>query len=335
MIPVSTSSLSLIFAMWNLGMYQVTNSTPLCPFSSSSLYFTVVCLILSLFSKLVILASSSAIRFGDPDWFFFSPVDFKYLKSKRFNRTTKCGFWKATGKDRDIRTGDTDNTVIGTKKTLVYYQGRVSCGVKSNWVIHEYHAVTFHENQRTFVLCCLMKKPGKTTEGGTDPLICDEGEPSRSMISDYENQPTAEGIASEGTFTGIEAIFQATPWAENCFSPIQQSLTLIEQEGASFPNYAFNNAYFRNEDNIMQTPFETTKEDEFLNLILADESIVINEENKHDFVNSSTQSESLKRVYCESSDTDAEVISKLVKIYQVQIILGRVSPFVSEVALDL
>jgi len=41
-----------------------------------------------------------------------------------------------------------------------------------------------------------MKKPGKTTEGGTDPLICDEGEPSRSMVSDYENQPTAEGIAS-------------------------------------------------------------------------------------------------------------------------------------------
>ena len=142
-------------------------------------------------------------------------------------------------------------------------------------------------------------------------------------------------LFQEGTFTGIEAIFQATPWAENCFSPIQQSPTSIEQEGASFPNYAFNNAYFRNEDNIMQTPFETTKEDEFLNLILADESIVINEENKHDFVNSSTQSESLKRVSCESSDTDAEVISKLVKIYQVQIILGRVSPFVSEVALDL
>jgi len=97
--------------------------------------------------KIVMLAkSSSAIRFGDPYWFFFSPVDFKYSRSKRFNRTTKCGFWKATGKDRDIRTGDT-NTVIGTKKTLVYYQGRVSCGVKSNWVIHEYHAVTFHESQ--------------------------------------------------------------------------------------------------------------------------------------------------------------------------------------------
>jgi len=42
----------------------------------------------------------------------------------------------------------------------------------------------------------LIKKPGKATEGGTDALICDEGEPSRSMVSDFENQATAEGIPS-------------------------------------------------------------------------------------------------------------------------------------------
>lgn len=122
-------------------------------------------------------------------------------------------------------------------------------------------------------------------------------------------------LFQEGTFTGIEAIFQATPWAENCFSPIQQSPTLIEQEGASFPNYAFNNAYFRNEDNFMQTPFETKEEDAFLNSIFVDENLVINEESMHAFVNSSTQSESLRRVYCESSDTDAEVVSERVKKY--------------------
>lgn len=97
--------------------------------------------------KIVMLAkSSSTIRFGDPDWFFFSPVDFKYSRSKRFNRTTKCGFWKPTGVDREVRTFET-NTLIGTKKTLVFYKGRVSRGVKSIWVIHEYHAVTFHESQ--------------------------------------------------------------------------------------------------------------------------------------------------------------------------------------------
>ncbi|TKY64169.1 NTM 9 [Spatholobus suberectus] len=95
-----------------------------------------------------VMFAESTIRFREPDKFFFSPVDYKYSNSKRFNRTTKCGFWKATGKDLDIRTWDT-NTVIGTKKTLVFYKGSVSCGVKSNWVIHEYHAApaTFPESQ--------------------------------------------------------------------------------------------------------------------------------------------------------------------------------------------
>jgi len=102
------------------------------------------CLILFLFQ--IVLLADSAVRFNGREWFFFSPVDYKYSNSKRVNRTTKCGFWKPTGKDRGIRSKDTNN-VIGTKKTLVYYQGRVSSGVKSNWVIHEYHAVTFHESQ--------------------------------------------------------------------------------------------------------------------------------------------------------------------------------------------
>jgi len=114
----------------------------------------------------------------------------------------------------------------------------------------------------------------------------------------------------------METILQATPQAEKYFSPIHQSQTGIEEE-ASFSSYPFNNAYFRNENNPMQTSFETTEEMqtsfeiteevEFLNSILVDESFVIDKESMHVFVNSSTQSESL-------SDTDAEVVSKLVKI---------------------
>ncbi|KAL2336317.1 hypothetical protein Fmac_010763 [Flemingia macrophylla] len=145
------------------------------------------------------MLADSVIRFNnDPEWFFFSPVDFKYLNSKRFNRTTECGFWKPTGKERDVRTWDTN--IVGTKKTLVYYKGRFSHGVKSNWVIHEYHDATLHQSQRTFVLCRLIKKPEKTTDGGTDPLIYDEGELSIGTVSDFENQATAEGIPAVGDF---------------------------------------------------------------------------------------------------------------------------------------
>ncbi|KAL9304198.1 hypothetical protein ACSQ67_021461 [Phaseolus vulgaris] len=167
-----------------------------------------------------VMLAKSVIPFSDREWFFFSPVDFKYSNSKRVNRRTKSGFWKPTGNDRKIRTWDT-TTVIGTKKTLVFCIGRASKGVKAKWVIHEYHALnalTFHKNQKDFVLCRLIKKPGKTTEGGTDALICDEGESSRSVVSDCENQAIA-GLPSGGTYTGMETVCEATHQADKSISP--------------------------------------------------------------------------------------------------------------------
>ncbi|WVZ17194.1 hypothetical protein V8G54_010176 [Vigna mungo] len=92
------------------------------------------------------MLAKSVIPFKDSKWFFFSPVNLKYSNSKRFKRTTKSGFWKPTGKPRDVRKGDTK---IGTKKTLVFQNGHVSKGVtvNSNWVIHEYHALNFLQSQ--------------------------------------------------------------------------------------------------------------------------------------------------------------------------------------------
>ncbi|CAJ1950585.1 unnamed protein product [Sphenostylis stenocarpa] len=193
------------------------------------------------------MLEKSVLRFGDPEWFFFSPVDFKYSNSKRVNRTTKCGFWKPTGNDRDVKGWDT-TTVIGSKKTLVFHQGRASKGVKTNWVIHEYHASTLNENQRTFVLCRLIKKPGNTTEGGTDALISEKGESSISMVSNYENQ----GVA----YTGMKTIFPETDQSDTCFPSRQQSLIGIdEQEETFYPNYPLINVYFRNE-NINQILYQ-------------------------------------------------------------------------------
>ncbi|BAU03779.1 hypothetical protein VIGAN_UM178100 [Vigna angularis var. angularis] len=141
------------------------------------------------------MLAKSVIPFENSEWFFFSPVKLKYSNSERFKRTTKSGFWKPTGEPRDVRTEDT-NTVIGTKKTLVFYIGRASKAVKSNWVIHEYHALNSIQSQNAFVLCRLKKKHGKTTEGGTAALISDEEESSRSVVSDNEHQATAEGVPS-------------------------------------------------------------------------------------------------------------------------------------------
>ncbi|EEE61337.1 hypothetical protein OsJ_15460 [Oryza sativa Japonica Group] len=66
------------------------------------------------------------------EWYFFSFRDRKYATGSRTNRATKTGYWKATGKDREVRSPAT-RAVVGMRKTLVFYQGRAPNGVKSGW----------------------------------------------------------------------------------------------------------------------------------------------------------------------------------------------------------
>lgn len=77
-------------------------------------------------------------KVGEREWYFFVPIDRKHGKGGRPNRTTKNGFWKATGSDRKIVSLSDQKKMIGFKKTLVFYKGRAQRGCKTDWVMNEY-----------------------------------------------------------------------------------------------------------------------------------------------------------------------------------------------------
>ncbi|KAF8115546.1 hypothetical protein N665_0025s0015 [Sinapis alba] len=103
---------------------------------------------------------------GEKEWYFFCVRDRKYPTGLRTNRATQAGYWKATGKDKEIFRG---KSLVGMKKTLVFYRGRAPKGLKTNWVMHEYRLdgkLSAHNLPKTakneWVICRVFHK----TDGG-------------------------------------------------------------------------------------------------------------------------------------------------------------------------
>ncbi|KEH33295.1 putative transcription factor NAM family [Medicago truncatula] len=133
-------------------------------------------------------------KMGEKEWYFFCMRDKKYPTGLRTNRATEAGYWKATGKDKEIYRG---KYLVGMKKTLVFYKGRAPKGEKSNWVMHEYRLegkFSVYNLPKTakneWVICRVFKKSlsgKKTCHSGIMRLESLGNEMSSSILPPLTN----------------------------------------------------------------------------------------------------------------------------------------------------
>ncbi|KFK25187.1 hypothetical protein AALP_AA8G078300 [Arabis alpina] len=72
---------------------------------------------------------------SENEWFYFCARGRKYPHGSQSRRATLLGYWKATGKERSVKSG---NQIVGTKRTLVFHMGRAPRGERTEWIMHEY-----------------------------------------------------------------------------------------------------------------------------------------------------------------------------------------------------
>lgn len=156
----------------------------------------------------------------DMEWFFFVPRDRKYPNGSRTNRATKAGYWKATGKDRRVLSRDR-SSVVGYRKTLVFYRGRAPLGDRTDWVMHEYRlcddvskgAPSF---QGPFALCRVTKKnESKVSYVSSEPKTMEVGSSSNGVMNEPMVLQTSTRIGDESNLSSPLTSYEKISTSEN------------------------------------------------------------------------------------------------------------------------
>ncbi|KAF3786407.1 CUP-SHAPED COTYLEDON 2 protein [Nymphaea thermarum] len=177
-------------------------------------------------------------KVAEKEWYFFSLRDRKYPTGLRTNRATESGYWKATGKDREIFSS-ANSGLVGMKKTLVFYRGRAPKGEKSNWVMHEYRLegkFNYHLLSKTakdeWVICRVFQKSSSSSASG-----CASGKNSMASVSAGNSlylgllPPLVPKIQEEETREHVPCFSTATTTNlvdSTCIGPHQMAMAALQ-----------------------------------------------------------------------------------------------------------
>ncbi|CAM8964749.1 unnamed protein product [Rhodiola kirilowii] len=197
--------------------------------------------------------------------YYYCLRDKKYPAGLRTNRATSAGYWKATGKDREIYTGnggDQREELIGMKKTLVFYKGRAPRGEKTNWVMHEFRLllpqISLLPQNDGWVVSRVFHKNNAGDGGngnGTMPKhdTCTGNESSFSQIQKSDDYFSTDDLIKDDEFESLPPLvdpFSAAPNAPQLeefkptikasFSPISESNGFFSHQPIDHMQQAYN-----------------------------------------------------------------------------------------------
>ncbi|KAI3703357.1 hypothetical protein L1987_73372 [Smallanthus sonchifolius] len=140
------------------------------------------------------LPGLSVIR-SENEWFFFSARGKKYPNGSQSKRATQSGYWKATGKERNVKSGA---VTVGTKRTLVFHTGRAPKGERTEWIMHEY---CMSDTSQEAKVVCRLRRNGdfrllESSRGSSDQRISSAADNYHpSATNEYANSTQIDGDA--------------------------------------------------------------------------------------------------------------------------------------------
>ncbi|KAJ9568226.1 hypothetical protein OSB04_004192 [Centaurea solstitialis] len=152
-------------------------------------------------------------KMGEKEWYFFCVRDKKYPTGLRTNRATDAGYWKATGKDKEIF-GE-----IARRNEEDF--GRAPKGEKTNWVIHEFRLegkpsiqTPQKASKNEWVICRVFHKSSGEKKANVTGLI-----PANSSGNELIPAPMPALTDSSAPFAGGRAaVIKSDSLNVPCFS---------------------------------------------------------------------------------------------------------------------